>query len=68
MVESNTVTVTYSEEVPPTGKIKCWFCEETFDTEELMFKHLWDAHKDMIAVLGIAIVIVIALLFYWLRE
>jgi len=67
MVESNIVTVTYGEAppvVPSTEKIKCPFCEKTFDSYEALFKHLSESHQKELAVIIVAIVVVIALV-YW---
>jgi len=74
MVESNTVTVTYSAEIPPVTppptpeKIKCPFCDQTFDTYDALFKHIADAHQKELAIIIVAIVIVIALIYWAARE
>jgi len=72
MVESNVVTVTYSAEippvVPPTEKIKCPFCDQTFDSYEELWKHISEAHQKEVAIIVIAIIIVIALIFWLARE
>ena len=92
MVESNTVTVTYSPVTPPVTwtceicgqkfnseeelrkhlaevhgakKIKCPFCDQSFDTLEELFKHLGEAHQKELAVIGVVIVVVLVLLYYW---
>jgi len=69
MVESNTVTVSYSPEIPPTPpptekKYKCPFCDQTFDSLEELLKHLSEAHPTELAILGIVIVVILVLLYY----
>jgi len=70
MVESNVVTVTYSAAIPPVTppptpeKIKCWFCEQTFDSYDALMKHIADAHQKELAIIIVAIVVIIALI-YW---
>jgi len=93
MVESNTVTVTYSavpitwtceicgqkfnteeelrkhlEEAHGVKKIKCPFCEQSFDSYEELWKHISEAHQKEVAIIVIAIIIVIALIFWLAKE
>jgi len=70
MVESNTVTVTYSPEIPPPTleKIKCPFCDQTFDSYEALWDHIVKDHQKELAIIIVAIVVVIALIYWAARE